>query len=376
MRILDRYILRTFLINVAILLLIILVLTLLIDLLLELPAYISAGRARAEAKGGPVILWAAYSLVHFNGPVLLLMFTLFSGPMVTAAIGFTYRTLQRGGELMVMLTSGISMLRVAAPVILVGTMINLMSLPLKEFVIPPMAHLLLRHKGDSSRDKVKVWGFRHAPDAYGNLFSADIFDIEARMIGSVTVLVRNQEGHLMQRISAATGHWNQGRVGWVLEDVQLVDKPFAQRPDGSVRPQITPLEAHFIPSDLSPDILLARQESTVVRLMSLKGLNQMLASPSADSYRSEVLFYVHNRFSFPIVHVLVTLMTMPVFMRREPGSELGQSLKAVVICGTAWMGAVVMQQVADGPFNTVLAAWLPVIVYLPLTAVLLQRVRS
>ena len=376
MRILDRYVLRIFLINFFILLLIILILTLLIDLLLELPEYIGAGRRRAEDHGGSVVYWTIYSLFHFNIPVLLLSFSFFSGPLITAAIGFTYRTLSRGRELMAMLTGGGSMIRVAVPVIIAGTLLILLAIPLKEYVVPPLAHLLLRSKGQLDRDDVRVHGFKHAPDGEGKLFSAMEFDLGQRSLTNVTVLVRGDRGALTRRISAASGTWDESGGGWLLREVRVVNEPFARGDDGLVEPRIAHVGSSLIRSDLSPDVLLLRQQASVVRLFSLSTLQAILASPSAAIHHDEVRFYVHDRFSMPVVHVLVALFTIPVFMQREPRPELAPTVKCIALCGMGWIGAIVMQKLAVGPFNPVFAAWLPVIVYLPVAAVALQRVRS
>ena len=101
-----------------------------------------------------------------------------------------------------------------------------------------------------------------------------------------------------------------------------------------------------------------------------------VASPSAAIHHDEVRFYVHDRFSMPVVHVLVALFTIPVFMQREPRPELAPTVKCIALCGMGWIGAIVMQKLAVGQFNPVFAAWLPVIVYLPVATVALQRVRS
>ena len=75
--------------------------------------------------------------------------------------------------------------------------------------------------------------------------------------------------------------------------------------------------------------------------------------------------------------VLTLLMTMPVFMRREPSRNwTAQALKASALCIGAWAAAILIIMAGGSHLNAMAAAWLPVVIFLPISALLLQMTRT
>ncbi len=375
MKTLDRYIIRQFLINFVIALAVFLLMTTLIDVLVELDEYLEAGRMRADRHGGSVAWWTIVSIINFNVPVLMMMYTVFSGLVVIAAVGFTFKDLSQSRELVAMLTSGISMYRIAAPVLVVGILINLTSLPIKEFAIPRVSHQLLRSKGDMAMDTVKTHRVYYATDGQGNLISALSFDAEGQRLEGVVVLTRGETGAARGHIMADAATWNGDRGGWTLSGAQMLGGQL-DRQQGSDDGSSNGTKNFFLLSDLSPDVLLTRQTAKYIRMLSLNDLSRLLLADSAQQYRAQVLASMHSRFSVPAVNVLILVMALPFFMLREPASPTMQAVKATVLCFAAWITGVMLQQTGVSLMNPVTAVWLPVVIYLPIAAVLVQRTKT
>lgn len=375
MKTLDRYIVRQFLINFTITLVVLLLMTILIDVLLDLDEYLEGGQVRAQKHRGSVLWWTIASIVHFNGPIILLMYTIFSGLVVVAAVGFTFKDLSRSGELVAMLTSGISMYRIGAPVLIVGAIINLSSLPIKEYAIPRVKHKLLRGKADVAADTVQTKRIFYAADGFGNLISARKFDHGQGRLKGVVVLRRNASGESTQHFVADDAKWDERRGGWALANSRIMEHALALHEDTEGQPSDA-VGPYFIKSDLSPNVLLTRHHAKYIRLLSLQELEVLLAADSAHQYRAQIMASMHSRFSVPVVQVLILVMAMPFFMLREPASPVAQAVKALLISFSAWIPSVVFQHTGMSFFNPITAVWLPVVMYLPVAAILAQRTKT
>ena len=108
MNILDRYIVRAFLVNFGILLVVLMSLFVLVDLIIDFDEFLKGGQVRADRYGG-VFLATMFSIVDYYGPVIVLMYVFLSGLLVVTAMGFTLSGLQRTQELTAMVASGLSL---------------------------------------------------------------------------------------------------------------------------------------------------------------------------------------------------------------------------------------------------------------------------
>ena len=376
MRILDRYIVRQFLLNFVILLVVFMLMLVLVDLVLELDEFLEGGDTRAKRFGGSKFWWTIVSVVDYNGPVLLLMYTLFSGLVVTAAMGFTFGNLTRNREVLGMLTGGISMYRVAAPILVVGILINLTSLPVKEFLIPMVKHKLLRTKGEVQFDTVAGESVHYSADANGNLISASELDAPNGMLkGGVRILEVDEWQRPTRLVTAEEAVWEAEGSRWALPHANASDHPLAVSDTSRLGEQIAH-EKYYFATDLSPDILLTRQTAKFVQFLSLAELMSLLEMESARRFRSEIDFSMHGRFSMPLVQMLILLMAMPFFMLREAASAPLQAIKATALCTATWLAAIVLQHTGTIYLNAVAGAWLPVVFYLPVTAAVYTRMKT
>jgi len=377
MRTLDRYIIRQFLVNFFILLIVFGALFVLVDLLANLDEYVKGARVAVERTGRSMWWEFLRTLIDFDGPILILLYVFLAGLLVNAAIGFTFASLAHNGELTAMLTGGISMIRIAAPVLCMGAVLSLAALPIQEFVVPPMAHKLLRSHGDISEKRDDADLIFFAPDKRGNLISATHFDPVKQSMTGVMVLVRGELGETKRRLTARHAQWKPERDGWALQTVQMIDLESAS----STRleePKVSSVPDHLLKSDLSPDVLLVRRSSTYMRLLSVKRLRELLGNPSADRHHSRIAHIIHNRFSFMVVQVLIMLMALPMFLLREPKSYMVQAVKAAFVCIGAWALAITLQQIGASQLNLnpVAGAWLPVVILLPVTALTVQTIKT
>jgi len=344
-------------------------LVVLVDLLLDFDRFVDAGRLRADQFGGSVVVATLYSILDYYYPVTLLAFVFLSGLLVVAAMGFTLWGMGKAGELVALIAGGVSLYRVAAPVLVAGCLVNLLAMPMQEYLIPALADKLARGKGQVGADTISTFDVRLAVDGRGNLFSAKTFDPKTQTMQNLTILERDPaSGRVLRCITAGGAQWDGTR--WRLSAGQTVTRSGG----GEARPRaLLPIAAYE--TDLSPKLLLARRATIYPRLLSLGELREMAANPAAD--QALLTQIMQSRFSLMVVNVLILVMALPFFLLREPANRMVQAVQAAGLVLGAWGLALVVMQVNTGLLgNPYTAAWLPVVIYLPVSALLLQRVRT
>jgi len=377
MKTLDRYIVRQYLMNFAILAVVLVGLFILIDVIIDLDEFIKAGRARAEDDGTNVLLGTLVAAVDFYGPLLLLMYVFFAGLLVSAAAGFTFMGMTRSREVIAVLTGGLSLYRVAAPVIVAGGILVALTLPLQEFAVPQFASKLARSKSQLSHETIQMFAVHYVPDSRGQLISAANFDPQRDMLEGFTLLKRDDMGRTVERISAEQAFW-VGDNRWELTQGYAI-RPTLPQDDSAVggpvvggTQEVTPVDEVW--SDVSPSVLMARRAAIYPRLMSIVELRSMLGNQAVDAGAIQKI--MHSRFSLLIVNVLVLVMGLPFFLTREPSAPALRAIQAAAVCMGMWGLSLVLLQADFQGLPAVTAAWLPLVVTLPVTAWLLGRVRT
>ena len=411
MSILDRYILRLFLTNFIVLLTVLLTLFVTVDLLIDLDEFTQAGEVYADQYGGR--FWATLWVIgDFYGPLLVLLYAVVSGLVVFGAMGFTFLALARTREIVAMVTSGLSMYRIAAPVLLAGGLLNLAAIPIHEYIIPPMAEKVSRNKAELKSPAVRHFEVPYAADGYGAVFNARKFHIAEQVLEDVLIRQRDARGRVVARIEARQALWQAGQRRWQLIEGYRIEHPLTtQRPRptppepggaegaghegtasgdaasgdaasgggasggglAAVR-RIEPEPLDYIESDLSPEVLLARRQAIFPRVLSLAQLNRLMDKRAVD--RDAIMRIAQSRFSFIVVNLLLMLIVMPFYLLREPRNLLWEGTRAALIGVPLWVIAILTLQVGLAGLNPITNAWLPVALYLPLAVWMLHRVRT
>lgn len=375
MKTIDRYILRQFVLNFVILLIVLSGLFVIVNVVVDLDEFLSAGKLLADDLGG-FWLATAWVIIDFNAPLLLLIYVYFSGLLVVGAMGFTFAGLLRTRELTAMVSSGISMYRIAMPVLILGGLLSAASLPSQEFFIPHLASRITRHKSEIGENKPKLIEVSFAVDRSHSLLSASEFDPRGNTLREVSILERTEVGKATGRITADSAEWvdQKGVTGWKLANGQRFRREMA-RTAGLRGDMRSGERIDFFATDLSPKVLLAHQQSVYLRLLSLRDLDELRAQTQLID-PDQVLQVMHTRFSLLVMNVLILVMGLPFFLLREPANMLLQGVKAAGVCLGAWGGGLVLLQIGGDLLNPVAAAWLPVVIYLPVSAALLVQVKT
>ncbi|MCC7406526.1 MAG: LptF/LptG family permease [Phycisphaeraceae bacterium] len=371
---LDRYIIRQYLINFAILLGVLMTLFVLVDFVATMDEFVQAARRHAHDLGGFLPALVRIS-VDYYWPVVIRLFVMVCGLVVVGAMGFTYAAMARQGELTAVLTGGVSLYRLAAPVLGVAIALNLLLLPIQEFVIPPLAGKLVRDKTDLKREAYRSYTLAYLRDQNGSLLTAQRFipGPGTPTMQGVTVLVRDPNGKALKRIRASQALWDADHQVWTLVNGYAVEPALGRDRTLAAQPPEPVIQSSFETS-LTPEVILARRASAYPRLVSIHQLLVLAANASVD--RPLVTHIMHSRFSGVVVNVLILLLGLPFFLVRRPANLVMLAFYAAAACITAWGFGLMLSFYSVPALNPVASAWLAVVILLPISAISLQFIET
>src|ERR1041384_989929 len=136
MRILDRYIVKSFLVNYLLALGVLVGIYTLLDLIVNFDNFAKGAAATAAAgEQGPTAMNLVGDMVDYYAYQMLVIFQQVSGAIPLLAAGFTMVRMTRHRELTAMLASGVSLYRVAAPIVLVSIGFSMLNVINQEFIL-------------------------------------------------------------------------------------------------------------------------------------------------------------------------------------------------------------------------------------------------
>src|SRR5436305_6063699 len=144
MKILDRYVLVTFIKNYLISFMVLIGLYVVLHMMFN---FDELNQVRAQSAGGMEQLVSTVSVISsFYFYQTFVIFVQLSGIIPVVAASFTLLRMSRFNELSAILAAGVPLLRVAMPVILCGVVINFLLLPIdQELLVPNMIHKITPH---------------------------------------------------------------------------------------------------------------------------------------------------------------------------------------------------------------------------------------
>lgn len=367
MKTLDRYILRSFIVNYVI------AMTILIGLYVMLDLFVNLDEFTGMHTTGT--MQTASRIVDFYGHNLFLYFSQLAGVISVVAACFTLGRLHSGNEMTAILSAGVSLYRVATPILLAGLAMNCLWFVDQEFIIPNIAQKLARQHGDL--EGMKTFSVYFLPDRQnGNaLLSADRFNPAAMQMRGVVVLKRDDKNRMTEVIQADQARWDPERGTWHFEN------GFATTlAAGDVEGDMTglghrPIEDYK--SSLTPREMALQQSAQWTQFLSLRELNRLQDYFSAAGV-AEFVRMKHARLTTVFMNMTLLCIGIPFFLNRERPSIIVLGGKCLLACGLCYAATFMCNTVEITGFNIdpALPPWLPFIVFAPLAVVLLEGIKT
>jgi LPS export ABC transporter permease LptG len=358
--ILDRYVLRELLVFMGIGLAVATTLFIVIDLLQTLDRYL---------RNKPPLI---YVLEHFLYRVPAALHEGLPVVMLVATI-FLFLALTRAHELTAMKAAGMSLYRVAAPVLLLAAGVAVAAGLFQELLLPRLNEL------GEEVDRVKIRGQlpRHLQSrerlwlrtADSRFYRVELLHPGTSDLYGVTVLEVDQGSfRLHSRLDARRAHWTP--AGW-----ELTDGAFREfGPQG---------EVHTVPFaltaiDLREDIDDFTKIHKPIMAMSYWELRDYIARLEATGFQvKKYTVELYSKVAFPLVNLIMVLVAIPFSLQSPRGGRLfGVALAIAIMAGYLVVHYVALAFARADLLPPLLAAWTANIIFLGLGTSLFLRART
>jgi lipopolysaccharide export LptBFGC system permease protein LptF len=364
MRTLDRYLLRTFFFNYLACLFVLISIYVILDLFFNLDEF---------TEGDAGFFGVLQNIADYYAYNIPLYFSQVSGVITLVAACVTLARLQWANETTAILASGVSLHRLAAPIVVAGFCMNVLLVADFELVLPAVAPKLARNRDDVELNRVyDLWFLKDAD----RLLSAQRFRPSTGEIrGLYVVEVAGPRKRLAGAITADIASWDAARRRWNLTNGRHYDL------SGSDVATVKPTRLDYYESQLDPDELVLRKMAAWTQFLSTRQLNKLATQ---DPTRRGLVDHIkHSRFTQPINNMILLLLGISFFMHRLPESVLTQAVKALIVCALVVMIAFAGQHLVGAvgsvigvPIHPALPAWLPIFLFGPLAVLLLDNVKT
>ncbi|MBI2900372.1 MAG: LptF/LptG family permease [Planctomycetes bacterium] len=368
MRLLDRYLAKTFAAAAAVFLVTFVALSLVIDFATKAERFLAV-----KSTSVPVFIARYYSL---RAPVYLHLIL----PMVPVfAASFTLVRMAKNNEILPILTSGTSLRRTVLPAVAAAALLGAADAAIEEKLLPALSddlgktdELLL-----SGRIDIKVAGY--GPD--GTHAVMESYDRALRRMSHVRLTKIGAEGRREFVIVAERGDWIEEKQSWILFE------GYAEPYDERGAPLLVPsADGRFVArrDPIGPEGLLLRSDFTpkcvydgfrflndFARLEDLR--EQMRRFPA---YRPTQVTY-HSRLSFPFAGLVLMLLGLPaVSATRSRSFFLGIALCLLLVIAFYGFHLACLELGYKGRLTPAVAAWTSIAVFGPAGAAAFWRMKT
>lgn len=376
MQILDRYLLRQFFKTFFICFLSLTGLYIVCDLFTNLEQFIRCGR-----KTGGVLTFIA----HYYGFQTILFFERTCGLLMLISAMFTISWIQRNNEMTALMAAGVSRLRVVAPIIIAVIGISLFSMANREIVIPRFRDELSRPPQNPLGDKPRPIEQRY-DDETDVLLDGKFAYYDRKRIEEPDFMLSNSLREYGNHLRAENAYYvppEENRPGGYRFDGVVEPRNLGQRSSLSVggrRILLTPrdypnwLEPDqcFLASNVDFDLLIGGNKFT--QLSSTAELIRGLRNPSLG-FGPDVRVAIHSRIVQPLMDITLLFLGLPLILSRENRNVFVAMGICMVITTLFWVVAIGAQHLGDILLiNPSLAAWAPLIVFVPIAAAMSESI--
>lgn len=324
-------------------------------------------------------------LVEYYGYRCFDFFDRTSGMLAMLAAMFTVTWLQRHQEMTALMAAGVSKVRVIKPLLLAGVAISLLAAANREIAIPSVREELARDSrdlGGAGRRNVEARFDNHDVLIGGEVVIAS----EEKIVHPSFILPPTLSTYGKQLLAREAIHQpRRGETppGYLLRGVTSPEgllKAPALRID-EVPVILTPEEVSwlgndeiFVVSDLSFSMLA--DGSTWKNLASTGELISELHNPSTD-LGPDIRVAVHRRLVQPLMDGTLLMLGLPLMFSRRQGNVFLTVGVCLLVALSFSVATLACQSLGGlGMLRPSLAAWLPLLAFVPVAAALSDSLRS
>ncbi len=366
MKIIDKYIVKNFLVGYVIAFSVLVGLRIIIDLFVNIDEFTeNTDRGTLSVLSWVFEFYCLQSTLYFRD---------FAGMMTVVAASFSFGRMVRSGELVAIMSSGVSLKRVICPVVFLALLLTGLLIVDQELVIPRIANKLVRSQDDvPGEEAYDLWFLK---DGSGSLICSQLFDVKTSIMHQPTIITRQLKPNSLiwevtGRISADQAIYDFKEKKW-----KLVNGLYSER-DSEKGPQ--PL-VWYDSGDLVPRDIPIRRNSEHKSLLSSQQLGALARQGTKIKDIAELHSQKHYRVTDPLINLIMLMISLPILVCRDPKgmkSAIVVSFGATAACFVmTFVCKILATEVIFGRVMPELWVWLPVFVFLPVALIEIDSMKT
>jgi len=377
MKILDRYVVASFLKNYLISLFVLLGMYITLDMVFNFDELVQVqDRAGGTATGLDSAILVVKAAADYYYYQVFYIFVQLSGMIPVVAACFTMIRLSRFNELSAIMAAGVPLLRVALPVILVGVVLNALMLADQELLIPNIIPKLVRSRQEAGQETTS----KDFPipamqdDRYGVL---NVARYRPGIMYEFTLIERDEKRALTptRMVVASRADWDPANSQWKLTNGKTWS--LLQGEERKVETDVTTYKSVITPEEIN-----LYKSGNYVEMLSTARIEDLLERP--QSYGAVALQRAkHARFTQPLINIILLLLAIPCVLTREPSKLRAAATRCLMLVGACMGLSFLGQQMAGNPWRPewaghwpALMAWMPILIFGPIAVWLLDKVET
>jgi lipopolysaccharide export LptBFGC system permease protein LptF len=383
MRILDRYVIFSFLRNYLISFFVLVGMYVVLDMMFNIDEFAEV-RAKSSAAGvEPGSVGAALAFVWYVSDFYVFQIPMYfvhlSGIIPLVAAAFTLMRMIRFNELSAILSAGVPLLRVAMPIVVVALVLQGLLWVDQELLIPNIIHKVVRDHDevvDADSTSFPIEAMRD-DERNAKLFAGRYYPYATPpSMKEVDIIEQDSNLRPVAHIRAQGATWDESSRSWKLE--KGVRNPNIASDAGERR---KPYRVESYQGGITPTEIRLYRSGSYVELLSTRNINELLKRPLSYG-RADLLRVKHSRIAQILTNMILLLLAIAAVLTREPRQLKTGATRCVLLCGACLTVAFLGQELAGSPpagFSRhwpALLAWLPIFTFGPLSIWLLDRVKT
>lgn len=365
MKILDKYIVKNFLIGYAISFGIFIGLRIIIELFVNLDEF--------TEKEGVAAFTIIKHILIFYGIRITLYFRDFAGMITVMAAAFSFGKMIRSGELIAVIASGVSLKRVVIPVIILTLISSAVFVIDQEFIIPNLADKLVA--GEDELAGREFYDVKFMTDANNSLIFSQQFSSKTETLDNPTILIRKATDRpgifeLNGWISADAAVFNRQTGRW-----DLVNGFYTQKNSSSGAAKVS----SFV-SDIKPQDIPIRRKAEYKSLLSWLQLRKIASQPAKIKDLAQLYAEMQSHITDPIINLIMLLISLPILICRDPKAMKSAIMISFTATSLCYIFTFVCKLFATEVFFDKLMpefwVWLPVFIFLPVALIELDSIKT
>lgn len=359
MKIVDRYLIREYLRNMLFITISFLSLFLIIDFFEKIRMFLSNHATLVQM--GSYFLFRIPMITSQILPAAVLLSSL-----------ITCGYLSRHSEITAMKANGISLYRIAIPILIIAAFTSLLVFVLSEWVTPHTNDRAEHIRLVEVQKQPSMGTFKQDQIWYRGqmgIYNFRLFDARTGTLQGITIHYLDRQMNLVMRLDAEKGEWKEGR--WLFHNLLIT-----RFSDGGF-PVLSRVEQQVADLPEKPaDFQVVQKDAEMMGYFELKRYIRKLQSEGYDATRYVV--DLHGKIAFPLVSIILAVIGVAFSLRSERSGGVAQGIGAGLVIGFSYwlVYAFGMSLGRSGTLPPIVAAWFANILFCTASAILVPRVKT